>query len=411
MKSQLHPENNRSLFSGPLAEHIGTYLARLRGEGYKRPTLYPDALLLADLDAWMNRGGLAVADITAGMLNRFLRHHMRSRTSRLQPKRVALRRLLKMLQTAGAVPAEPTPSEGTTAAKSVRDFADYLKHQRGYADTTVSGYTLTVERLLDHVYGTGPMIVGTLNAAAVLKFVHDHVEKYGRSSSQYAVTGLKSFLRFLHYRGELAADLATAVPAVAGWTLSSLPRHLPKGAVDRVIAIEQRRSPVDHRDCAILLILARLGLRSCEVAALRLEDLYWETGHINVRSRKAGRTVALPLPADVGKAIAAYLKAVRPSCACREVFVRKQAPVRGMSRISVGHVARRAFLRAGIKGVSLGAHTLRHTLASDLLRRGASLDEIGRILRHKDVSTTAIYAKVDMGTLRPLAMRWPGGGV
>lgn len=335
---------------------------------------------------------------------------MRSRTSRLQPKRVALRRLLMMLQTTGAVPPEP-PSEGTAAAKRVRDFAEYLRHERGYAETTVSGYTLTAQRLLDDVYGTGPVIVGTLNAAVVLKFIHDHVEKYGRSSSQYAVTGLKSFLRFLYYRGELAADLATAVPAVAGWTLSALPRQLPKGAVDRVMANEQRRSPIDHRDCAILLILARLGLRSCEVAALRLEDLNWETGHINVRSRKAGRTVALPLPADVGRAISTYLKAARPSCACREVFVRKQAPVRGMSRMSVGQVARRALLRAGITGVSLGAHTFRHTLASDLLRRGASLDEIGRILRHKDASTTAIYAKVDMGTLRPLAMRWPGGGV
>jgi integrase/recombinase XerD len=313
-----------------------------------------------------------------------------------------------MLRATGAVEAHRPPS-CTPAEGCIRGFAHYLKQDRGYADTTVTGYCLAARRLLDRVYGVGPVSGGTLNAAQVLVFIVYHVQIYGRSSSQYAVTGLKSFLRFLRHRGDIAVDLAAVIPPVAGWTLSSLPRHLPRGAVDRVLADQKHASAAGRRDYAILLVLARLGLRSCEVAALRLEDLDWETCRMNVRSRKAGRTVALPLPADVGRAIAEYLKAGRPRCACREVFVRNQAPLRGMSRISVGHVARRAFLRSGITGVSLGAHTFRHTLASNLLRRGASLDEIGRILRHKDASTTAIYAKVDMDALRPLAMRWPGG--
>jgi site-specific recombinase XerD len=408
MKSLLDPKSNRGLFSGPLSAHVGAYLAQLESQGYKRPTLYPDALLLADLDAWMKRDGRLVKDLSQPLLDRFLVHHMRKRRSRRRPKRLALQRLLMMLRTAGAVEPE-SPPPGTPAGNLVRGFAQYLKRDRGYADTTVTGYCLTAQRLLDHVYGSRPMSVGTLNATEVLQFIRYHVEKYGRSSSQYAVTGLKSFLRFLRHRDEIAVDLAAVVPSVAGWALSALPRHLPKGMVDRVLADQEHTSPAGRRDYAILLILARLGLRSCEVAALRLEDLNWEASRINVRSRKAGRTVALPLSADVGRAIAEYLKVGRPRCACREVFVRNQAPVHGLSRIGIGHVARQAFLRSGVTGISLGAHTFRHTLASDLLRRGASLDEIGRILRHKDASTTAIYAKVDMGALRPLAIRWPGG--
>lgn len=408
MKSLLDLENKRGPLSGPLAAHVGNYLAQLDSQGYKRPTLYPDALLLADLDAWMKCEGLIVEKLCESVLERFLKHHMRKRTSRRRPKRLALQRLLTMLRATGAVEAQRPPSR-TPAERCIHGFAQYLKQDRGYADTTVTGYCLAARRLLDRLYGVGPVSVTTLNAAQVLTFIRYHVEEYGRSSSQYAMTGLKSFLRFLRHRGEIAADLAGVIPPVASWTLSSLPRHLPRGAVDRVLAGQAHATEAGRRDYAILLILARLGLRSCEVAALRLEDLDWETSRINVRSRKAGRTVALPLPADVGRAIAGYLKAGRPHCVCREVFVRNQAPIRGMSRISVGHVARRAFLRSGINGVSLGAHTFRHTLASDLLRRGASLDKIGRILRHKDASTTAIYAKVDMGALRPLAMRWPGG--
>lgn len=408
MKSLLDLENKRGPLSGPLAAHVGGYLAQLESQGYKRPTLYPDALLLADLDAWMKCEGLIVEKLCESVLERFLEHHMRKRTSRRRPKRLALQRLLTMLRATGAVEAQRPPSR-TPAEHCIHGFAHYLKQDRGYADTTVTGYCLAARRLLDRMYGVGPVSVATLSAEQVLTFIRYHVEEYGRSSSQYAVTGLKSFMRFLRHRGEIAADLAGVIPPVASWTLSSLPRRLPRGAVDRVLAGQEHATEAGRRDYAILLVLARLGLRSCEVAALRLEDLDWETSRINVRSRKAGRTVALPLPADVGRAIAGYLEAGRPHCVCREVFVRNQAPICGMSRISVGHVARRAFLRSGITGVSLGAHTFRHTLASDLLRRGASLDEIGRILRHKDASTTAIYAKVDMSALRTLAMRWPGG--
>jgi site-specific recombinase XerD len=250
-----------------------------------------------------------------------------------------------------------------------------------------------------------------LRAPAILSFIRHHVQRHGRLSATYLTNALRSFFKFLRHRGEITLDLVAAVPSVAGWTLAGLPKQLPRGAVRRVLANQERDDAAGRRNYAILLLLARLGLRSCEVAALRLDDVDWEGARLNIRSRKGGRVIALPLPGDVGRAIAEYLKDGRPNCTSREVFVSTHAPLTGISRISVGHVARRALLRSGISGVSMGAHTFRHTLAGEMLRRGASLDEIGRILRHQDASTTAIYAKVDMEALRPLAVRWPGGVV
>jgi site-specific recombinase XerD len=314
-----------------------------------------------------------------------------------------------MLRQSG-VTSDSFPSVVTPTQHWVLEFARYLREDCGYAATTIGTYCLAAKRFLVRLYGSGPVRLETLNAADVFMFVGEHTRKYGRSSSQSATIGLRSFFRFLRCRGEITLDLAAMVPPVAGWALAGLPRHLPAGSVDRMLASQKRTSPTEMRDFAILTLLARLGLRSCEVAALRLDDIDWGTARLSVRSRKAGRSIALPLPAEVGRAIAAYLKSGRPRCECRELFVRSQAPRVALSRMAVGHVARTALQRTGIPGVSMGAHTFRHTLATDLLRRGASLDQIGRILRHKDASTTAIYAKVDMEALRPLAMRWPGGG-
>jgi site-specific recombinase XerD len=408
MKSSLDPKNNPGLFSGPLRVHVGTYTTLLTAQGYKRPTLYPDTLLFADLDKWMRRTGRRAEALDEAVLERFLIHHMRTRSSRRRPKSAALLRLLVMLRKMGVATA-PKPAPLTPIEDKLWDYTRYLANDRGCVATTIAGYRLPVQRFLHRVYGNGPVDLSTLSASVVLNFIVHHVQRRGRLSAQYLTNALRSYFRFLRHRGEITIDLAASVPSVAGWSLAGLPRHLPRGTVQRVLARQERTSSGGRRDYAILLLLAQLGLRSCEVAALRLEDLDWEGGRINIRSRKGGRTIALPLPGDVGRALAEYLKAGRPPCVCREVFVRNQAPLAGISRISVGHVARRAMLRSGIKGISMGSHTFRHTLASELLRRGASLDEIGRILRHKDASTTAIYAKVDMDALRPLAMRWPGG--
>jgi len=220
---------------------------------------------------------------------------------------------------------------------------------------------------------------------------------------------LNRLVRFLRLRGEISSDLSLAVPKVAGWAQARLPRCLSARELEKVLHAQGKDTAKERRDHAIILLLARLGLRSCEVAALRLEDVDWTESRLLIRSAKSDRSIYLPLPADVARALARYVKTARTPGQCREVFLRFMAPAGGITRIAVGGVARAAFLRAGFKGASLGAHTFRHSLASELLRQGASLPQIGRILRHRDPSTTAIYAKVDMKALRPLAMAWPGG--
>jgi integrase/recombinase XerD len=222
------------------------------------------------------------------------------------------------------------------------------------------------------------------------------------------VTTLRSFLRFLQQRGLLSTDLAAAVPGVAGWRLAHLPKALPTEQVERLLASCDRRSPTGRRDFAILMLLARLGLRGGEVSALTLDDIDWERGEIVVHG-KGQKLARLPLPADVGSALVDYLRQDRPVCPSRRVFIRVRAPKRGFISLSaICCIVRRALERAGLAPEFKGAHLLRHSLATHLLRRGASLVEIGQLLRHSQPDTTQIYAKVDITALRAIALPWPG---
>jgi integrase/recombinase XerD len=218
------------------------------------------------------------------------------------------------------------------------------------------------------------------------------------------VCGLRALLRFLHVQGLIAEPLAAAVPAVAR-RREDLPRGLPAGQVRRLLESCDRSTPVGRRDYAILVLLSRLGLRGGEVAALELDDLDWRTGEVVIRG-KGSRIDRLPLPGDIGQALADYLRHGRPRGFGRTVFVTVCAPVTAVSRGTINTVLARACIRAGMPAV--GAHRLRHTVASELLSRGAGLREIGQLLRHQHLGTTAIYAKVDQAALSRLALPWPG---
>lgn len=389
---------------GLLHDHAVRHLQVLQGLGYKRPTLHPDCLLLNDLASWMDRRDLKPAELTESEVARFLADHMRMRRSRLRPKQKTLRRFLAMLREEGVLAAPPPPTRHMRVEPWVDAFARHLREDRGCPESTVANYSLPVRRLLREA----PM-PRQLNSEAITRFFQGYVRRHGRAATATAACGIKAFVRFLCLQSVVTSDLSAAVPKVAGWAQARLPRCLPARELEKVLNALGNATPKQRRDHAIILLLARLGLRSCEVAALRLEDVDWPAGRLLIRSVKAGRAIYLPLPADAARAIACYVQTARPACQCREIFLRVMAPVKGLSRIAVGGVARAAFLRVGLSGPSLGAHTFRHTLASELLRQGASLPQIGRILRHRDTSTTALYAKVDLKTLRPLAMRWPGG--
>jgi site-specific recombinase XerD len=223
------------------------------------------------------------------------------------------------------------------------------------------------------------------------------------------VTSLRSFLRFLHHHGVVDIDLAGAVPGVANWRLSQLPATLSPQQVKRLLDCCDRSGATGSRDFAILLFLARLGLRAGEVVAMTLDDFDWQVGEFVVRG-KGDRQERMPLPQDVGSALVHYLRQVRPACPTRRVFVRMKAPLCGFSgSAAICDVVRRALARAGFNPAFKGAHLLRHSLATNLLRDGASLDEIGQLLRHCQPDTTRIYAKVDIRALRAIAPPWPGG--
>jgi site-specific recombinase XerD len=220
---------------------------------------------------------------------------------------------------------------------------------------------------------------------------------------------LRSFLQYARYQGAVTLDLAAAVPAVANWSMPSIPRAIGDEQVRQLLASIDRRTAMGRRDYAIVLLLARLGLRANEVSGLELEDINWEAGQVSVRGKRGHRTV-LPLPADVGAAMAAYLRHGRPPSASRRVFLRSKAPIQGfLGQCAIGSIIRHRLHRAGIAAPTTGAHQFRHALATRMLRHGASLTEIGEMLRHRSSQTTAIYAKVNLTALRTLALPWPGG--
>jgi site-specific recombinase XerD len=315
--------------------------------------------------------------------------------------------LLQYLREHGHTAPAAQAIDVNPATLIVRDFEAFLRSERGLSTTTVVSYLLVVRRFLHERFGRRALRLEQLRAQDLHRFVVGEIQRVSRTHGKTVITALRSFMRFLLLRGAIQADLARTLPGVATWRLSHLPRSLPPEQVERLLACCDRGSPSGKRDYAILLLLARLGLRGGEVLSMALGDLDWERGELVVRG-KGPRLERLPLPADVGAAVARYLCEVRPPCATRRVFVRMMAPYQDLEQSAVCCVVRRALARAGLDPEHKGAHLLRHSLATNLLRRGASLSEIGQLLRHRQPTTTQIYAKVDIEALRGIALPWPG---
>jgi site-specific recombinase XerD len=294
----------------------------------------------------------------------------------------------------------------TAIDRLLREYAEYLARERGLSAATIRSLTDSAREFATFQLGAEGAGWDQLTASDIADFVRMEARLWSIGYCKNKVTGLRSLLRFLHIRGDISRNLADCVPAVAGWRLAWLPRALEPDQVERLFHSADRRSTVGLRDAAIVRLLVRLGLRAGEVAALTLDDLDWRAGEIVVHG-KGARQSRLPLPQDVGKQLAAYLQRSRLRALTRKVFLRSRAPHEGLGPGGVIHAARRALRCAGIAGG--GAHVLRHTAATQMLRKGASLSEIAHVLRHRHVDTTAIYAKVDHATLRTLAQPWPEG--
>lgn len=283
-------------------------------------------------------------------------------------------------------------------------YARFLGQERGLAASTTAAYVLRARRFLDgHGHGAD---LGEVDTAAVTGAIVREAGRVSAGSAQFFVVALRSFLRYCHLTGVIDTDLSAASLPVTGRRRCVLPQGLSSAQARALLGACDRRTARGRRDYAVILLLLRLGLRSCEVARLRLEDVDWRAGQITVRG-KGQRIDRLPLPADVGEAIAAYLRYARPGSIRREVFLRVIAPQGSLSRRGVSLIVHRASLSAGLG--RFGSHRLRHALACDLVRVGVPLHEIGQILRHEDMASTSIYARVDVEQLRTVARPLPVG--
>jgi integrase/recombinase XerD len=372
--------------SGPLTRHVEGFAAELRSRGYTELSLANQLRLMADLSRWLAVRGLDVDEIDSEARGRFLAKRRRTHTQFITERAIAP--LIQYLASVGAVrvPVADPPRRSAV----LRDYERYLIEERAvsagrrYVCLAVADDFLEGRR------------VARLNAADVTRFVDV------RATEPNALSALRSLLRFLFVTSKTKCNLVYAVPSRPRWRLASLPKFLEPSELEAVFANCDRRTEVGLRDYAVLVLLARLGLRACEVAALQLDDIEWTCGEITVRGK--GSVGQLPMPTDVGEALTAYLRRAMRSRTTRAVFVRCRAPYTALSAPAVVAIARQALQRVGLGG---GAHRLRHTVATQMLRRGASLTEIAQVLRHRHVDTTAIYAKVDRDALRSIAQPWP----
>jgi len=394
---------------GSLAPYIVPFSEWVIGQGYAQCSLRQRVRIAAGFSRWLAAKSVPLHGLSYQHSAEYLRY--RARRQRVcEGDTTALRQFLDFLRTRGAIPAEKQRQRQLSPVERCAQAYDrYLREERVLAKATIVNYVPFARDFLKDCFGGGPVRLSRLRAGDVVRFVQRRAPQLHLKTAKLLTTALRSFLRYGRYRGDIQLDLASAVPLVANWSMSTVPRAIEPDQVRRLLASISRRTPVGRRDYAILLLLARLGLRSSEVVFLELDDINWKDGSLSVRG-KSGRRLQLPLPADVGAAIVAYLQHGRPPSDSRRVFLRALAPVRGfLGPSTVGTIVRHALLRAGIAAPTTGAHQFRHGLATEMLRHGASLSEIGEVLGHQSPETTKIYAKVDLGALRTLALPWPGG--
>lgn len=394
---------------GPVAAHLVSFANFVGEQGYRAFSLRRHVRIAAGFSRWLGQRGIQVQSICSAHAVEYLR----DRARHLRPGRgdtAALQHLITFLRGEGVIPKEKVePARLTAVEHCVQDYAQYLCEARGLATATIINYVPFVRDFLKHQFGEGPVTLPRLGAGDVVGFVQHRVPRLHLKRAKLMTTALRSFLRYARYRGDITLDLAAAVSVVANWSMTSIPRAIGADQVRQLLDSIDRDQPTGRRDYAILLLLARMGLRSGEVAFLELDDIDWNAGQMHVGG-KGGQRYELPLPVEVGEAIAVYLQFGRPRSASRRVFLRARAPSRDFQGASgVCSLVRHSLERAGINTPTRGAHQFRHGLASEMLRQGASLGEIGELLGHRHPQTTTIYTKVDITALRTLALPWPGG--
>lgn len=402
------PGTRRRMYAGPMGPYIDDFIQSLQERGYDRHSIRCKVRSVADFSRWIDRRQHALTDLDSDLMSRFIAYRKRSGRYDLGDNS-AVRQLIDQLRVRHIIPTAISLVPRSEREAAEEEFRQHLLQCRGLSPTTLRCYQRCVSRFLCACFADGPVQFDRLTSSHVIDFIQHHAHGHSFSRGQQGVTALRAFLKYLLQRGKIAIDLSTSVPRLAYWSLATLPVYLRAEQVARILKQTNRTTVIGRRDYAVLLLLARLGLRAGEVASLRLDDLNWEDGSLTIRG-KGGRWARMPLSQEVGEAIVDYLTNGRPSSVDRRLFLRSHAPrtgFRGATPISI--IASKALARARIDHPRGGAHIFRHSLATEMLRQGSSLAQIGDILRHQHPDTTRIYAKVDVSALRQLAMSWPGG--
>lgn len=387
-------------------EHVEAFCARLAERGYRRASIRHKLWTVSALARWMADQGYAIIDLDEACVAGFL-FVRRARGRTCRGMRHTGLALLEHLRVAGALPSPEAARDDSPFAAVLGQYTAYLRHERSVTEDTASEYVSIARTFVSERLEKAGARPDSLDIEDVRDFLLDRVHRVAPKRAQYLGSALRSFFRFLFARGEIRSDLALAVVTVRRRRAASVPRHMPARDVERLLRSCDRSSATGRRDFAILLLLARLGLRASEVRALELGDVRWREGEILIRGKGLIRD-RLPLLPDVGKAIATYLKKDRPTSASRHVFLCRRAPYRPLGHpSSVSTIVMRAIVQAGLSPPTRGAHLLRHSLATAMVRRGASMAEIGQILRHRSPNTTELYAKLDFDALRGIALPWP----
>lgn len=401
-------KTEQNLRQVPLGAFVDELVTVFLEKGYPKRYLQPRFAVIGELNRWLIQKRIELCDLDQLQIERFIQHRSKQTSVVEHGEIVTLDILLEVLRNHGCIPTtEPEKKSENEIEEIVGLYNQYLVDEQGLSPATISCYLINTSYFLSDVFNSNPITFNTVCAQNITDFVLKYANKHSSVVSSLMVTSLRSFFRFLLLRGKIDVDLASCVPTVANRKNNRIPQYLSPQELEHLFEHSKGKTPLKIRNYAILLLLARLGFRASEIVRLTLDDIDWEHGEIIIRG-KGARQTRFPLPVDVGEALVAYLKNGRPSCSTRRFFICSRPPLKPLGNSStVSSIVHRCLKRAGLNPPKKGAHLLRHTLGTECLRKGATLPEVGEILRHRQVDTTAIYAKVDFAQLETITQPWP----
>jgi site-specific recombinase XerD len=400
------------LENGPIGPLFPAFIRALEERGYAVSSVRRMIRTADRLGRWIQAHGIDLPAANQRHIDLYIAHQGRRPDQRRkhghlpQPARY-LRTIAQLLKQQGVL---NSPPKVTDVAECADQFSTYLLQVRGVSRFTRNNYVRYAQRLMQELKSSGPLDWSALDGSLISSFIQREASKLNPSSCIQPVTAVRSFLGFLESMGQVRPNLVRAIPTVRRWSHAGLPQHLTGEQCEHLIAICEADAQRSLRDCAMVLMMARLGMRVGEVQQLRLDDIDWSEGVIHVRNGKSRIERQLPLPDEVGRKIIAYLRQERPQSSDRHVFLRKLPPYCGLlSSTIISKIAKRFLAQIGLEGDRFGAHCLRHTVATQIVRSGASFQQAADVLGHKSLLSTGIYAKLDDQTLRQIALPWPGG--